>query len=280
MDERPSTGPAGLILQHEDAAPPALFADWCESRGIPYEVLRVWEDGLPDDPRDHGRGSARSAPTTRRAATDAPAWVDEEVRFLRRALDADVPVLGLCFGGQALAAAAGAQIAPADPPEVGWFEIETDSSGRDPGRPVGLLPLRPVRPAAGRGGNRPLARGHRRVPAGSASRPAVPPRGDAGDSRRLVRERGGATGGAGNLAVCGRRRGQGERAGRRGCGRGPVRPLVGRPRDRLTPQPLPASEADEVSMRLEGVEPPRPCEHGDLNAARLPVPPQPREIAI
>ena len=29
-------------------------------------------------------------------------------------------------------------------------------------------------------------------------------------------------------------------------------------------------------MRLEGVEPPRPCGHGDLNAARLPVPPQPR----
>ena len=30
-------------------------------------------------------------------------------------------------------------------------------------------------------------------------------------------------------------------------------------------------------MRLEGVEPPRPCGHGDLNAARLPVPPQPRD---
>ena len=31
----------------------------------------------------------------------------------------------------------------------------------------------------------------------------------------------------------------------------------------------------ERRVRLEGVEPPRPCGHGDLNAARLPVPPQP-----
>jgi GMP synthase-like glutamine amidotransferase len=134
MDEHPDIGRAGLILQHEDAAPPALFADWCESRGISYEVLRVWEDGLPDDPRDHpwicSLGSDHSP-----GGTDAPAWVDEEVRFLRRALDADVPVLGLCFGGQALAAAAGAQIAPADPPEVGWFEIETDSPDEIPSGP-------------------------------------------------------------------------------------------------------------------------------------------------
>ena len=42
-------------------------------------------------------------------------------------------------------------------------------------------------------------------------------------------------------------------------------------------RPTPRRWAGEVSMRLEGVEPPRPCEHGDLNAARLPVPPQPRD---
>src|SRR5436190_6644640 len=29
-------------------------------------------------------------------------------------------------------------------------------------------------------------------------------------------------------------------------------------------------------MRMEGLEPPRPCGHGDLNAARLPIPPHPR----
>lgn len=31
-----------------------------------------------------------------------------------------------------------------------------------------------------------------------------------------------------------------------------------------------------VLVRLRGVEPPRPCDHKDLNLARLPIPPQPR----
>ena len=124
----------GLILQHEEGGPPALFADWCERRGIAFEVRRVWEDGFPAEPdglpwicalgSDHSPG-----------APDAPPWVQEEVAFLRRALDGGIPVLGLCFGGQALAAAAGARIGPADPPEVGWLEVETTDPDLIPAGP-------------------------------------------------------------------------------------------------------------------------------------------------
>ncbi len=124
----------GLILQHEESGPPALFAEWCERRGIAYEILRVWEDGLPDAPDGLpwlcALGSEHSP-----AEQDAPAWVAAEIAFLRAALDAGVPVLGLCFGGQALAAAAGAQVRPADPPEVGWQEIETSDPDRIPAGP-------------------------------------------------------------------------------------------------------------------------------------------------
>lgn len=130
MDERPP----GLILQHEDPGPPALFADWCDRHDVAYAVQRVWEDGLPAEPASHpwicSLGSDHAP-----GALDAPPWVDEEVAFLRRALEGDVPVLGLCFGGQALAAAAGARIAPADPPEIGWLEIETDRAGDIPAGP-------------------------------------------------------------------------------------------------------------------------------------------------
>src|SRR6202044_1674646 len=38
------------------------------------------------------------------------AWVGEELVFLRAAHDAGVPVLGICFGGQALAAALGGAV--------------------------------------------------------------------------------------------------------------------------------------------------------------------------
>jgi GMP synthase-like glutamine amidotransferase len=124
----------GLILQQEESAPPALFGDWCRRRGIGFDICRAWEVGPP---ADHARlrwvcalGSEHTP-----GGAGAPPWVDAEVGFLRRALEAGVPILGLCFGGQALAAAAGAQVAPADPPEVGWMEIETDDPERIPAGP-------------------------------------------------------------------------------------------------------------------------------------------------
>ena len=280
MDEHPDIGRAGLILQHEDAAPPALFADWCESRGISYEVLRVWEDGLPDDPRDHpwicSLGSDHSAGrrrTPRGGSTRRFDSCDER----------STPTYPCS------ACASAVRRWPRPPGRRSPPPILPRSAGSR-SRPTLRTRSRPARGPTFTTTSSPLAAGAveiARSPAGTAAfrlgrhlglqfHPEATP----ANLRRLVRERGGATGGAGNLAVRGRRRGQGGRTGRRGRGRGPVRPLVGRTRDRLTPQPLPAAEAVEVSMRLEGVEPPRPCEHGDLNAARLPVPPQPREIAI
>ena len=52
-------------------------------------------------------------------------WVGDELNFLRRAHEAGVPVLGICFGGQALAAALGGQVVRAERPEVGWMTIRT-----------------------------------------------------------------------------------------------------------------------------------------------------------
>jgi GMP synthase-like glutamine amidotransferase len=47
------------------------------------------------------------------------------VGLLRAAAAAEVPVLGLCWGGQALAAALGGVVAPAPQPERGWLAIES-----------------------------------------------------------------------------------------------------------------------------------------------------------
>ena len=53
------------------------------------------------------------------------AWVGDELDFLRRAHQAGVPVLGICFGGQALATALGGMVVRAERPEIGWTTVET-----------------------------------------------------------------------------------------------------------------------------------------------------------
>jgi GMP synthase-like glutamine amidotransferase len=113
----------GLILQHGPAGPPDLLGEWLREREIPYEVHRAWK--APPPPVE-GRPFVASLGSADSAGPGGPPWVAGELEAMRRAVDAAVPVLGLCFGGQTLALALGGGVERADEPEIGWLEIETD----------------------------------------------------------------------------------------------------------------------------------------------------------
>lgn len=51
--------------------------------------------------------------------------VAAEVGLIRAALDGGSSVLGVCFGGQLLAAALGGEVHPIERPEVGWCPVES-----------------------------------------------------------------------------------------------------------------------------------------------------------
>jgi GMP synthase-like glutamine amidotransferase len=121
-----------LIFQHGRLGPPVRVAEWLDERGIPYVVHHAGEDP-PVAPADFAfvvsLGSQHSA-----AASDPP-WVPAETSALRAAVDVGVPVLGLCFGGQALSLALGGGVDVLDRPEIGWFPIETVDGGLVPNGP-------------------------------------------------------------------------------------------------------------------------------------------------
>ncbi|WP_308121172.1 type 1 glutamine amidotransferase [Paractinoplanes bogorensis] len=62
-------------------------------------------------------------------------WVRPEMEQLRRADAAGVPVLGICFGGQLLAAAHGGSVARSPRPEIGWTDLRTDDEAVVPAGP-------------------------------------------------------------------------------------------------------------------------------------------------
>lgn len=115
---------AGVFLQNEDDAPPGLLAPWCEEKGIPYEVIEVWREGVPDDPRRFGWICALGAEDSTNQSE--PGWIPREIEFLAEAVEAAVPVLGICFGGQALARAMGAKVGPAPRLCAGWYEVRPE----------------------------------------------------------------------------------------------------------------------------------------------------------
>jgi GMP synthase-like glutamine amidotransferase len=122
------------IVEQQDDAPAGFLADWARDRGHRVEILRAQDLGTEwPDPARYEAVAALGAEHSVHASPDP--WIGAEVAFLRAAHDAAVPVLGLCFGGQALAAALGAEVGVAPRPEIGWYEIERADGAQIPPGP-------------------------------------------------------------------------------------------------------------------------------------------------
>jgi len=50
-------------------------------------------------------------------------WLQPELDWVRKAIEADKPVFGICFGGQLMARALGGSVAPGPKGELGWTNI-------------------------------------------------------------------------------------------------------------------------------------------------------------
>ena len=122
-----------LIREHVESAPAGLLGAWLDARGLAYEVSRSWLEGPLPDPEVYAfvasLGHDRGAGDTHLPAVAA------ERELLARAVAREVPVLGLCYGGQVLAAVLGARVGAAPVPELGWREIETDDASAVPAGP-------------------------------------------------------------------------------------------------------------------------------------------------
>ncbi|MDQ6803469.1 MAG: gamma-glutamyl-gamma-aminobutyrate hydrolase family protein [Actinomycetota bacterium] len=67
-----------------------------------------------------------SVGSTHSAYAAEPEWIARHTLLLPGALAADTPVLGVCFGAQALALAGGGEVALAARPELGWVEPQRE----------------------------------------------------------------------------------------------------------------------------------------------------------
>ncbi len=113
-----------LILQHEEPTPPGYLAEWLEERNADYEVHRIDLHDWAHDPRDYDFIASLGSEFA--AFDDTRPFVKREADLLRDATRADVPVLGLCFGGQLLARVMGGKSFRSEHSEIGWLPVQTE----------------------------------------------------------------------------------------------------------------------------------------------------------
>jgi GMP synthase-like glutamine amidotransferase len=124
-----------LFVQQDHVSPVGPVGERFAERGYEVEEFlvvppeRFHDPGVEvsfPDPLDYDVIVPMGAPWSVYDEATVGAWVLEEIGLLRRAHDAGVPVLGICFGGQALATALGGTVGRAPEPEIGWFTVHTD----------------------------------------------------------------------------------------------------------------------------------------------------------
>jgi GMP synthase-like glutamine amidotransferase len=113
----------GVVVQPQDDAPAGLVGEWAAVRGLGLEVVRVDRDEPLPDPREPAFAVVLGS--TASVAIPVDAWVPGVVEWLRAADAAHLPVLGICFGAQALAAALGGRVHRLPEREIGWVRVDS-----------------------------------------------------------------------------------------------------------------------------------------------------------
>jgi GMP synthase-like glutamine amidotransferase len=113
-----------LILQHEQPTPPGHVIEWLKGHGAEMEILRI--DLVEPQVHVGDYDLIVSLGSEFAAYDDSHEFVTRESDLMRRALDEDVPILGLCFGGQMLARVLGGEVYKGTDSEIGWLPVRTN----------------------------------------------------------------------------------------------------------------------------------------------------------
>src|SRR3954471_432841 len=123
-----------LVIQHDHASPLGPVAERFAARGYePTLHLVVLRERFHDpgvvtqfpDFEDFDAVVLMGAPWSAYDEMIA-SWVVPEKECIRRADEAGVPILGICFGGQLLADTFGGAVVHSHRPEIGWSEGTRD----------------------------------------------------------------------------------------------------------------------------------------------------------
>jgi GMP synthase-like glutamine amidotransferase len=99
---------------------PGYFATYLTARELPCRLVRL-DEGEPLPAPGSFSGLAMMGGAM--SVNDELSWIAPMLDLVRRSVDADVPVIGHCLGGQLLSKALGGEVTRNRVKEIGWGEV-------------------------------------------------------------------------------------------------------------------------------------------------------------
>lgn len=116
---------AVAICRYAPQEGPGYFATYLTRRRIPWRIVKL-DEGEPLPRAESISGLAMMGGAM--SANDDLPWISPMLALVREAVEADVPVIGHCLGGQLLSKALGGTVTGNPVKEIGWSSVHVLST--------------------------------------------------------------------------------------------------------------------------------------------------------
>lgn len=116
-----------LIISHVACSRPGYLCEYLDRHRLPYQRFSI-ESGEPLPSPDRLSGLVLlGAPVS---VNSDQAWIEQEMKLVRDCAERNIPVFGICFGGQLISKAFDGKVFTASTMQIGWHPVTITEQGR------------------------------------------------------------------------------------------------------------------------------------------------------